>query len=194
MPGLALLTRSSASVSREIDHEIITDRDPHCGRCRHVDRAGHPPAAPDGGAGEIDPRAGAVQAGNDEVFGSLAELQASYARKLADLDRKKLADLAALAQRQSGIEAEAAYRMAFDLAVSRGLYTAAEPIARAYLAREHGEPESHALAASIILISRAERGEFEQSLADLKGFLKRRAASQGCRRAPAFGSAGLRRR
>jgi len=136
------------------------------------------PAAPQGFAGGGDPTPSTVQAGDGERFGSLAELQTSYARKLAELDRKKLADLAALAVRQSGIEAEAAYRAAFDLAVARGFYTEAEQVARAYLAREHGEPESHALAASIILIGRAERGEFDASLADLKTFLARRAASE----------------
>ncbi len=125
-----------------------------------------------------NPVPGAVQAADGESFGSLAELQTSYARKLADLDRKKLADLVALAQRQSGIEAEAANRAAFDLAVARGFYTEAEPAARAYQSREHGEPESHALAASIILIGRAQRGEYEESLADLKAFLVRRAASK----------------
>jgi thiol-disulfide isomerase/thioredoxin len=135
-------------------------------------------AVPPTFAGGGNPGPGTIQAGDGEGFGSLADLQVSYARKLAELDRKKLADLAALAQRQSGIEAEAAYRAAFDLAVARGFYTEAAPVARAYLAREHGEPESHALAASIILIGRAERGEYDGSLADLKGFLAQRAAAQ----------------
>jgi thiol-disulfide isomerase/thioredoxin len=135
--------------------------------------------APHRAAGEDDPRRGPVQAASGgESFGSLAELQASYVRKYADLDRKKLGDLAALAQKQSGIEAEAAFCAAFDLAVSRGLYTEAEPIARAYLARDHGEHESHALAASITLIARADKGEYDTSLTDLRTFLARRAAAQ----------------
>ena len=78
----------------------------------------------------------------------------------------------------SGDDSERAYRAAFDLAVARGFYQEAEPIARAYLAKEQGEPETHALAESIALISRADRGEFDQSLADLKGFLQSRAAAQ----------------
>jgi thiol-disulfide isomerase/thioredoxin len=125
------------------------------------------------GAGQQDQAPGGGQG-----FSSVAEVESAYARQSAELDRKKLADLAALAGRQSGIEAERAYRAAFDLAVARGLYREAEPAARAYLSKEQGEPETHALAASVVLITRADRGEFEQSLADLKQFLARRAAAQ----------------
>lgn len=100
-----------------------------------------------------------------------------YARQAAELDRKKLADLAALAQRQTGLDAEASYRAVFDLAVGRNLYSEAEPTARAYLGRELGEHENYALAASIVLIMQAERGEFGKSLAELKEFLKRRATA-----------------
>ena len=48
------------------------------------------------------------------------ELEAHYARQAAELDRKKLADLSALAQRQTGLDAEATYHAAFDLAVGHG--------------------------------------------------------------------------
>ncbi len=61
---------------------------------------------------------------------------------------------------------------------ARGLYCEAEPAARAYLSKESGEAENHALAASIALISRAERGEFDQSLNDLKQFLAHRATAE----------------
>ena len=66
----------------------------------------------------------------------------------------------------------------FDLAVARNLYDGAEPAARAYLARSGGEPQTQALAASITLIARADRGEYNQSLEDLEQFLKRRPAAQ----------------
>jgi len=122
-------------------------------------------------------RAGSGQVGGGGAISSVADLEASYARQMAELEQRKLADLAALAERQTGIEAERAFRAAFDLAVARGLYLQAERAARTYLAREQGEPETHALAASITLISRAERGEFDQSLADLKQFLEQRAAA-----------------
>ncbi len=112
------------------------------------------------------------------AFKTLSDLQAHYARQAAELDRKKLADLSALAQSQTGVLAEAAYHVAFDLAVGRGLYSDAEATARAYLAHSRGDHENYALAASIVLIMDAERGEFDKSLAELKDFLKRRAAAE----------------
>jgi peroxiredoxin len=120
---------------------------------------------------------GTVDAGRDQAFSSVADLEASYAQQVAVLERKRLLDLTALAQRLTGIESERAYRAAFDLAVARGLYAEAEPAASAYVAKESGEAENHALAASIMLITRASRGEFDESLADLKRFLARRAAA-----------------
>jgi len=42
------------------------------------------------------------------------------------MERRKLADLTALAERLSGIDAEHAFRAAFDLAVARGLYRQSE--------------------------------------------------------------------
>jgi len=109
-------------------------------------------------------------------FRSLAELDAHYRQQADELDRRKLLDMAALAGRLTGMEAEEAYRAVFDVAVARGFFNAAEPAARAYLSREEGAPQSQALAAMISLIAQADRGEYDRSLADLEGFLKRRAA------------------
>jgi thiol-disulfide isomerase/thioredoxin len=111
-------------------------------------------------------------------FHSLSELNAYYKKQADELDRRKLLDLAALAARSKGAEAETAFRGAFDLAVAKGLYGAAEPAAREYLTRESGSPQSQALAASITLIARADRGEYDQSLADLERFLNSRAAAR----------------
>ncbi len=109
-------------------------------------------------------------------FRSLAELDAYYRQQADELDRRKLLDMAALAGRLTGMDAESAYRAVFDAAVARGFFNAAEPAAQAYLSREEGAPQSQALAAMISLIARADRGEYDRSLADLEGFLKRRAA------------------
>jgi peroxiredoxin len=122
--------------------------------------------------------AAAAQEGGKPGFRSLAELDAHYQRLADDLERRRLLDLAALAGRLTGTEAEVAYRAVFDMAVARNLFDSAEPAARAYLAREGGAPQSHALAAMISLIARADRGEYDGSLADLEGFIRRRAALQ----------------
>jgi thiol-disulfide isomerase/thioredoxin len=119
----------------------------------------------------------APNAGSGKTYSSLADLDAEYVRQAAALEQRRLADLTALAQQLTGTEAERVYRSVFDLAVARGLYAQADPAARAYLARETGEPENHALAATIALVTRAERGQFDESLADLKRFLERRATA-----------------
>jgi thiol-disulfide isomerase/thioredoxin len=123
-------------------------------------------------------RVGHAQNQPSVAFQSLAELNAAYKQQATDLDRRKLVDLAALAERSKGPDAEGAYRELFDLAVARNLYDAAEPAARAYLAQSGGESQTHALAAAITLIARADRGEYNQSLEDLQQFLSRRAAAQ----------------
>jgi thiol-disulfide isomerase/thioredoxin len=120
----------------------------------------------------------AAQPASGAAFSSLAELETHYARQAAELERKKLADLGSLAQRQTGPDSEVTYRAALDLAVARGLYSEAEPIARAYLAHDRGEHENFALATSIELIMDAERGEFDRSFSELKAFLKQHAAAQ----------------
>ncbi len=127
-------------------------------------------------SGDEPSRGARVQQGR--IFSSLADLEAAYERHALELNRQKLADIAALAQRQTGVESERAYRAAFDLAVGLGLYQEAEAAARGYLARDVGNPATHALAGSIVVIAHADRGQFDRSLAELKGFLDRRAAAQ----------------
>jgi thiol-disulfide isomerase/thioredoxin len=107
------------------------------------------------------------------------EIEARFRKAAEDLDRGKLTELTFLARNAKGEESEAAYRAAFNLAVARNLYREAEPAARAYLTRDTaGDHQSQALAASIVLVNRASRGEYDRSLADLEGFLKRRAAEK----------------
>jgi thiol-disulfide isomerase/thioredoxin len=132
-------------------------------------------SAPSPDPGKADKPA---QEAASKAFNTRSELEAHYARQAAELDRRKLADLAALAGRQTGLDAEATYHAAFDLAVGHGLYSEAEPPARAYLAHARGDHENFALAASIVLIMEAERGEFDKSLTEAKEFLKRRAAAE----------------
>jgi thiol-disulfide isomerase/thioredoxin len=119
------------------------------------------------------------QQGPNLGFSRLIEIEARYRKSAEDLDRSKLLSLSFLAKDAKGEESEAAYRAAFNLAVARNLYADAEAAARGYLSREAaGDPQSQALAASIVLVNRATRGEYDQSLADLENFLKRRAAEK----------------
>jgi thiol-disulfide isomerase/thioredoxin len=116
-------------------------------------------------------------------FRSLAELNAHYDKEAGKLQAARIDSLAKLAATAGGEEGEAAYRRLFDLAVALGRYEAAEAAARAYLGREKGDPENYALAASIDLIARAGRGEYDRCRADLEDFLKRRASESDKARA-----------
>ncbi len=110
-------------------------------------------------------------------YPKLNELEARFQKQHEELERSKLQALAELARTTQGDESEAVYRELFDLAVARGLFAEAEPAAKEYLTHTRGPHESHALAASILLIARAGRGEYEPSLADLEKFLKERATA-----------------
>ena len=66
-------------------------------------------------------------------FKSLAELDAAYARKAAELERRRIADLSALAPKLSGPEADVAYHQIFQMAIARDRYEAAAEAAAAYL-------------------------------------------------------------
>ena len=54
-------------------------------------------------------------------FAALDELDASYRRQLHDLECRRIADLAALADKAPAPEADAAYRQLFGLAIAREL-------------------------------------------------------------------------
>ena len=108
-----------------------------------------------------------------KAFGSLEELRAAYSKQLLDLDRRRIADLTALASKLAGDEAEEAYRELFHLAVARELYSEAEPAAARYLKNGSADPRGRALATFVVLIAEANRGEFDRSLADLQAFLAR---------------------
>ncbi len=54
-------------------------------------------------------------------FAALDELDASYRRQLHDLECRHIDDLATLAEKSLGPEADAAYRQLFGLAITRGL-------------------------------------------------------------------------
>lgn len=104
--------------------------------------------------------------------GSLAKLNASYEQQLRDLERRRIADLAALGARAAKPEADAAYHQLFQLAIARGLYPEAQPAVDRCLASKTTPREIRALATLVRIIERADKGEFDRSLAEWKGFLE----------------------
>ena len=100
-------------------------------------------------------------------YKSLDDLRDSYAKQLLDLDRRRVADLSALAARLKGDEAEASYRELFEIAVARDLYAEAEAAAEHYRKTSGADPREKALATLVAIIAKANRGEYDRSLADL---------------------------
>ena len=125
--------------------------------------------------------------------GRLEALNVTYRQQLRAIERRWIADLADLADKSSDSEANDAYRRLFNLAIARDLCMDAQPAAQSCLASiPLGEAELaarsclasilsaqdlRALATSVQVFARAEKEEYEQSLADLKALFRR----PGCR-------------
>ncbi len=106
-------------------------------------------------------------------FDSLDALKASYAKQAIDLERRKIADMAALAVKQTGDEAEQTYRELFGLAIARDLFAEAEPASIKYANTPGGDPRDQAVAAYVGIVAKANRGEYDASLAELKAYFDR---------------------
>jgi hypothetical protein len=113
--------------------------------------------------------------------GKLEELNVSYRQQLREVECRWIDALAELADNSSGPVANDAYRQLFNLALARDLCIEAKPAARNCLASIPAEEDVRALAAWVHVFARAENGEYEQSLADLKALFK----ELGCAAQPA---------
>jgi thiol-disulfide isomerase/thioredoxin len=108
-------------------------------------------------------------------FAALDALDASYRHQLHDLECRRIADLAALAEKAPGPEADAAYRQLFGLAIARELCREAQTAAGRCLASTSSGRDVHALAALVQVLSRTDKGEHDQALDDWKNLLKESA-------------------
>jgi len=106
---------------------------------------------------------------------TLADLNAAYAKEHAALDRRQLADLADLARRQEGSEADHTYHQLFNTAIARDEYEPAAPAAAAY---EGSDAELRGLAAFIAAVHEANRDKYPEALKALDRFLKGQAAGK----------------
>src|SRR3954452_14356472 len=88
-------------------------------------------------------------------YASLDDLNAAYAKKLRDLDRQRIADMAALARSQAGEDAQRTYRELFHYAIARDLYTDAESAAQQFLKTQPLDSPDRALAAIVALTAKA---------------------------------------
>ena len=95
-----------------------------------------------------------------------------YAKQTLDLDRRRIADLATLAAKSTGDEAENAYRDLFALAVARNLYDEADQAASAYLKLDKTTPSNRGMATFVRIISLANHKDFDGAIVTLDSFVK----------------------
>lgn len=130
-------------------------------------------------------------------FAAIEELDASYRKQLHDLESRRIADLAALAAKSDGPEADEAYRRLFGLAIERDLCAEAQPAAARCRATSSAGRDVRALAAMVQLLARADRGEHDRAPDDWAAFLRQSArgpdAAEDAELALAVGEALLQR-
>ncbi len=138
----------------------------------------HPIAAALTGAvlsvGLAAPDARAQGQGAGKEFASREEVNTHYAEKFAELEKQHIAELTKVAAKEKGEAADVTYRLLFNLAIARNLYPAAEPAAEAVLEKGQASSDVVALAHFINIVAEADRGKYDESLADLKTFVQNR--------------------
>ncbi len=96
---------------------------------------------------------------------SVEELNAYHDRRLADLERQRLADLDALASVKAGTEGNSAYRELFLRAIARDLTVEASPAADRCLAGSSAAADVRALATLVASIVNTNHGQPDRALA-----------------------------
>jgi thiol-disulfide isomerase/thioredoxin len=113
------------------------------------------------------------------AFPKLEALNAAYQAQRRDLERRRISDLGALAEKAQGPEASAAYRQLFGLAIAEGLCGEATVAAGRCLASASADRDARALATLVQVLARAEKGEHDRALGDLKALFHRAAGGGG---------------
>jgi thiol-disulfide isomerase/thioredoxin len=103
---------------------------------------------------------------------ALDALNAKYEKQLRDLECRRIADLAALAEKSAPSEADAAYRQLFGLAIACGLCSEARPAAERCLSSPSSEVGARSLAVLVRVFSHADKGEHGRALDDWKALFR----------------------
>jgi peroxiredoxin len=99
---------------------------------------------------------------------SIQTINDEYNRQLLQLERQRLDRLGQLAAGQAPKDAAETYEMLFRLAIANNLFAEAEPAAERVLKSAGPAPVVRFLAETINLIAAADRGAYDESLADLR--------------------------
>lgn len=108
---------------------------------------------------------------NGQQYTSREEVNAAFAEKFADLERQQIDALAKVAAKEEGAAADATYRLLFNLAIARNLYPAAEKAAETVIEQDQAGSDILTLAHFVNIVAEADRGEFEESLTNLKAYV-----------------------
>jgi thiol-disulfide isomerase/thioredoxin len=108
-------------------------------------------------------------------FAALEAINASYQQQRHDLECRRITDLAVLAEKSSGPEADAALRQLFSLAIAHSLCPQAHDAAQRCLRAAKSSPEVRALAALVQVLARTDKGEHDRAIADLKVIFRQAA-------------------
>ncbi|WP_435006116.1 TlpA disulfide reductase family protein [Tundrisphaera lichenicola] len=116
---------------------------------------------------------GAQEAGESPP--SIEKINSEYQRELAKIERLRLERLGQLAASQPMDQAESTYRDYFQLAIAKGLFLEAEPVAERLLQAGDTPSQIHTLANLINIVAEADRGEYEKSLQSLVSAISEKA-------------------
>ncbi len=115
---------------------------------------------------------------------SLQTIDEDYNRQLLVLEKQRIERLRQLAATQPAKDAEATYELLFRLAIDNNLFNEAEPAAQQVIKSGAASPPVIFLAHTIDIIASADRGNFDESLAELRSVID----SQSERNRPAQGA------
>ena len=117
---------------------------------------------------------------------SLQAINDDYARQLLDLERQRLERLGQLAARQSPKEAVETYEELLRVALANNLFREAEPAAHDVLKSVSPMPPVVVfLARTIDIVASADRGAYDESLADLRAVIESGSKQRPTREAAA---------
>jgi thiol-disulfide isomerase/thioredoxin len=102
------------------------------------------------------------------------QVDARYEAERIALERRHIADLAALAGKQTGKEADDTYFELFNLAIAHNLYRDAEPAAETAIKNDQLAPQIEVLAHFVNIVAEADKGLFDESISHLREYLEAR--------------------
>jgi thiol-disulfide isomerase/thioredoxin len=98
---------------------------------------------------------------------SVEAINARYQVELDKLERQRLAQIGELAAKQPKDTAEKTYKEYLLLAIAKGLYTEAEPVAGRLIKTSDTSTELRTLASLVKIVAEADRGAYDESLNSL---------------------------